>query len=261
MLHRALLQAVFAASALAIPLDLKPAQSLQKRTNPSIDDGYSDQERTQITDAFKDALQMASYVQLIPASIVDPIFAKYFDPKDKDTVMKVFSNISGGDPNSPVGSDILGKISIVTDYEDADGEYACDGSTMAELRDWDSDNPKIVICKKAGFGHGGIAKGYDGVPKVVCENFDPRMSWKMETLGSILLHEYTHYTNLVAPPLDKETDDLAYGVSGVRAYDKSLATNNADSYSWFAVEVLWSVICSEEYEDPTDADNDDPNCE
>jgi hypothetical protein len=87
MLSRALLQAIFAASALAIPLELKPAQSLQKRTNPNIDDGYSDQERTQITDAFKDALQMASYVQLIPASIVDPIFAKYFDPKDKDTVM------------------------------------------------------------------------------------------------------------------------------------------------------------------------------
>lgn len=174
--------------------------------------------------------------------------------------VEMFSNISGGDPENPTGNDLLGKISIVTDYKDDDGDYACDGDTMAELRDYSTDNPKIIICKKAGFGHGGIAKGYDGVDKVVCENFDPRMSWKMETLGSILLHEYTHYTKLVAPPLTKETDDPAYGVSGARAYDKSLATNNADSYSWFAIEVLWSVICSKDYEDPTDADDDDPNC-
>ncbi|KXG50519.1 uncharacterized protein PGRI_070100 [Penicillium griseofulvum] len=94
---------------------------------------------------------------------------------------------------------MLGMISIVTDYEDDDGEYACGGSTMPELREWNSDNPEIIICKKAGFGHGGIAKSYAGVPEVV--------------------------------------------------------------YTWFAVEVLWSVICSEEYEDPIDADDDDPNSE
>lgn len=90
MLPKALLQTAFAASALAIPLDLKTARSLQKRTNPSIDPGYSDQERTQITDAFKDALEMANYVQVASSSTLDPIFKKYFDPKDKDTVMSKF---------------------------------------------------------------------------------------------------------------------------------------------------------------------------
>lgn len=39
------------------------------------------------------------------------------------------------------------------------------------------------------------------------------MLGKMETLGSILLHEYNHYTNLVAPSLSKQTDDPAYEVS------------------------------------------------
>jgi hypothetical protein len=79
----------------------------------------------------------------------------------------------------------------------------------AELREYNTDNPKIIICKKAGFSHGRIAKGYDGVYEVLCENFDPYMSWKIETLGSIVLYEYTLYTNLIAPPLSKETDDPA----------------------------------------------------
>lgn len=171
----------------------------------------------------------------------------------------VFDKILGGDPNGD-GYDLLGKITISTDYKDSDGDFACDGETMAELRDWNTDKPKLVVCAKAGFGHGGIGKGYNGVPTVKCGDFDPRLSWKMETLGSVLLHEYTHYLKLVVPPLSKETDDDAYGVKGSRDLDKSKATNNADSYSWFATEVLWTVICQKDYQDPIDEDDDDPNC-
>ena len=133
---------------------------------------------------------------------------------------------------------------------------------MAEMRDIDSDKPTIILCDPAGFGHGGIGKGYNNVKAVGCDGFDDRVSWKMETLGSILLHEYTHWEKLVAPPLSEETDDLAggYGPAGVRSLDKSKATNNADSYSWFATENLWTVICQKKYGDPTKADGNDPNC-
>jgi hypothetical protein len=157
------------------------------------------------------------------------------------------------------GSDLLGKITVVPDYKDG-GVLACDGDTMAELRDYMSDSPKLVICDGPGFGHGGIDLGYTGVPRVGCDTLDPRVSWKMETLGSILLHEYTHYYNLVVPPLSKETDDPAYGPNDARAYDKSKATNNADSYSWFANEVLWTVLCSTDYGDPANGDDADPYC-
>jgi hypothetical protein len=131
---------------------------------------------------------------------------------------------------------------------------------MAELRDWDTDNPKLVVCARAGFGHGGIAKGYSGVKEVECGGLDPRISWKMETLGSILLHEYTHFLKLVSPPLAKETDDVAYTPSRTRALDKTKATNNADSYSWFATENLWTLLCHTQYQDPTVEDDKDPNC-
>ncbi|KAJ5505044.1 hypothetical protein N7463_007918 [Penicillium fimorum] len=65
---------------------------------------------------------MAAYAQI--ASKADLIFAKYFQSKDKDTAMKMSSNISRGGSTNPTGSDILGKVSIVTDYK-ADGDYAC----------------------------------------------------------------------------------------------------------------------------------------
>ena len=42
---------------------------------------------------------------------------------------------------------------------------------------------------------------------------------------------------------------------------KDDATNNADSFSWFANEALWNVICMKDYGDPqAPQDDDDPNC-
>lgn len=36
---------------------------------------------------------------------------------------------------------------------------------------------------------------------------DGRVSWKIDTMGSMILHEYTHFIVLVAPPLTREADD------------------------------------------------------
>ena len=173
----------------------------------------------------------------------------------------MFNRILDDDPQTEIGNSLLGDISIVVDYEDDDGDMACDGETMAELRDWSTSSPKLVVCAGPGFGHGGIGKGYTDVDTVECDRFDDRVSWKMETLGSILLHEYTHFYNLVVPPLRKETDDTAYGVFKARHMDKDKATNNADSYSWFATENLWTILCHKEYQDPTWQDAIDPTCD
>lgn len=165
------------------------------------------------------------------------------------------------DPQTEVGNALLSDMSIVVDYKDKKGMLACDSETMAELRDWSTPNPKLIVCAGPGFGHGGIGKGYTNVDTVECGRFDDRVSWKTETLGSILLHEYIHFYNLVVPPLSKETDDPAYGVYDSRHMDKDEATNNADSYSWFATENLWTILCHKEYQDPTEQDAADPTCE
>lgn len=64
------------------------------------------------------------------------------------------------------------------------------------------------------------------------------MTWRIDTLGSILLHEYTHFAKLVKPILDDATDDHLTSVYSVRHVDKALATNNADSYAIFANELF-----------------------
>lgn len=178
-----------------------PRAHLVKRTNPTIGEGFTEKQVKQITDGFRDAIQLASYaIREIdsPASYGVqnyPVFTKYFREEDKDLVKKTFLAIMGNpaDPKQPdvTGSAKLGGLSVVKDYPDDDGELACDGETMAELRDWETDNPKLVLCD-AGLGHGGIGKGYDGAPApVTCEFIGDRVNWRMDTIGSIFLHEYT----------------------------------------------------------------------
>lgn len=182
----------------------------------------------------------------------------------------MFDAILGGDASDPPGNTLLNQLTIIPDTPNVDGDYACDdASTMAATRGWSLDTPVIIFCDQSGLGHGGIGKGYDTadppVDAVVCEDFDPRVSWKMTTAGSILLHEYTHFQALVTSnnggPLQGSTGDDAWGAFDCRNLDKSMATTNADSYAWFATEVLWTVICQTDYQDPNDQDDDDPNCD
>ncbi|RYP93282.1 hypothetical protein DL770_000571 [Monosporascus sp. CRB-9-2] len=260
--------ALLAMLAVAAPLeDVSAAKHLlSKRTHPSIDPAFNEQQNTQLSDGFNDALQLAAYAVIaIDTDERRDIFNKYFNEGDRALVRSVFMKIMGDpeDPHhaDPTGSDTLGGITVRQDFPDADGDLTCDASTMAELRDYDEDNPTLIVCPGA-FGHGGIGLGYDNVQEINCDWIGDRVTWRMDTMGSILLHEYTHMTKLVAPPLSKETDDYedGYGPLGVRRLDKNLATNNADSYSWYANEALWTILCQENYDDPQSGDGNDPHC-
>lgn len=121
----------------------------------------------------------------------------------------------------------------------------CSKHTIAEVRDAEIVDPKIIVCKSA-FQYGGIVQEYPGVVKVTCDNIGTAASTKMETLGSLLLHEFTHFTYLVNPPLDSRTLDYAYG-SQVQNIEKSEAKYNAESYSWYASKVMWSMICGRKF--------------
>jgi hypothetical protein len=123
---------------------------------------------------------------------------------------------------------------------------------MAALRYPDTDNPKVrflagrtltcaadrlkmVICAGGGFGHGGIAKGYDNVNAIDCaftKLNGGRVSWRMETLGSIILHEYTHFAKLMGakPARSRGKVDIAYGPFATRGMDPVHALRNSDRY-------------------------------
>ncbi|KAJ5894638.1 hypothetical protein N7495_006329 [Penicillium taxi] len=156
MLSRYLVGFLLAASALASP-KYTYKRAIEKRASPKVE-GYTKRETSQIHDAFGDAMKIAKSVLTTKADIVDPIFNKYFLPSHRKDVFDVFEKITGGESAGYSGNSILNQMTIVADYE-KDGEYACDGSADAELRDWETKSPKLVLCEY-GFLYGGIDKGY-----------------------------------------------------------------------------------------------------
>lgn len=148
-----------------------------------------------------------------------------------------------------------------------------DKTLRAELRGEDTDNLTLIVFDTA-LKKGGINKGYGSsllfdVPAVRCDNIGERVSWRMDTLGATLLHEYTHWHALMNPPLDEGTQDFfrdrdgfsGYGAVNTRDIDRYDALLNADSYDWCATEMLWTTICGKDFEDPKRNDADDPACD
>jgi hypothetical protein len=120
-------------------------------------------------------------------------------------VLGVFNNIIGkdtspgnqnGDPrqNDEPCSSELSSITVMVDFADAKGEFTCtEPETMGGTRNGDMDDPVMILCK-SGLAHGGINKGYDdmkGPSAVTCDTIGDRVTWKMDTLGAVILHEYT----------------------------------------------------------------------
>lgn len=175
-----------------MPMSSSTHNRLVKRTDPTLDGsfGNGDPETQQIKDAFFDAIELASYAVVTDLDTNGPIFGKYFNDADKTTVRDVFMNIMGNPSDlknpDPTGNGLLGQITVTR--SDPDGDCAADAALMAVLSNYDTGSPLLEVCPVAGFGHGGIGKDPH---KVVCDNLGDTVSWRMETLGSILLHEYT----------------------------------------------------------------------
>ena len=75
----------------------------------------------------------------------------------------------------------------------------------------------------------------------------------METLGEVLLHEYTHVDELVQPPLTQSVEDLAdnfYDSRELALTEPDKTKYNADSYAKFATELTWSTLCNRDFEEP-----------
>jgi tRNA A37 N6-isopentenylltransferase MiaA len=85
----------------------------------------------------------------------------------------------------------------------------------------------------------------------------------MNTIGFVLLHEYTHWETLMSPVMlpafqEKATLDEAIGPWKVRQLTRHQATWNADSYAWLAQEIWWTQTCRGTHgplEEPEEKDN------
>jgi hypothetical protein len=105
----------------------------------------------------------------------------------------VFELIIGGDMKTC--SDELKHITVRADEKDANGDIVCnEPEIFGETLEGDSDTPTIVLCE-SGLKHGAIKSSIkDGPKEVNCDNIGNRVTWRMDTLGSTLIHEYTYVT-------------------------------------------------------------------
>jgi hypothetical protein len=78
----------------------------------------------------------------------------------------------------------------------------------------------------------------------------------METMATTLLHGYTHLPDLVKPALEGPTIDHpnGYGFYNSCKLDKSLSKTNAGNYAAFATELMWSKLCSRDFDAPVKND-------
>ncbi|KAI0973366.1 hypothetical protein F4678DRAFT_459498 [Xylaria arbuscula] len=249
---------------------------LYRRGEPETGDDLPDvdphpNQLDKVETAFKDAIELTSYVLTLIDTDND-ILPHYFDPNDRDEIKRIFSTINNGDN----GNDMLGDILVQT----TDANNLCTGSTLSYLKNGESDateTPYIVLCpiafkKKAVTALNGKdtqdpdAPDYYAACKEDGGEIDQNVSYLMNTLGMTLLHEYMHYDKMIASSFGSIVDDPngQPGYGPVNVYDnldKSLARVNADSYAYYASQVLWSILCGTEFQAPRPGtDDNDPDC-
>ena len=151
------------------------------------------------------------------------IFNNIIDEDKSSGLQKKFKDVPDNTPDDKLQKDEpcaekLKKFRIVPDFKGGRNQrLACEpdedddpdtANTMAETRDATMDDegetPKIIVCYP-GVAHGGIDKSFKtvqsartgtvsiGPDAVTCDSVSKdgdRTTWRMETLGSILLHEY-----------------------------------------------------------------------
>ncbi|KAL8848650.1 MAG: hypothetical protein Q9221_006324 [Calogaya cf. arnoldii] len=136
----------------------------------------------------------------------------------------------------------------------------CDDDTLAYLYPATKEKASITLCpsffKKKAFTKVKGAPNPDNDPTryVRCEELQANghVSYLMETMGATLLHEYTHFDKLTRavlnkPILDQKIDQntVAYGAFFVynNLNKNLLARVNADSYTYYALELFWTEVC------------------
>ncbi|TKA22033.1 hypothetical protein B0A50_08415 [Salinomyces thailandicus] len=225
---------------------------LWKRTDPTIGNGIDTSDPLRggklisaegTTDgAFSQAKEMMNYAVTLPAASVDSIFNKYFNPGDKNTVLAVFNRLLGDGQQD--GAAALANINVIGDNDLPAGDPA-----PAYLEGFDDPDPILGLTDDAF-----VYPNRDDFDDACATWADEGMAQDMYLLGSILLHEYTHWDWFLGSIHNGAVIDQSggYGWEGARALDKSLAVYNADSYGWFATELLWATLCAVDggYNDP-----------
>ncbi|KAL8712688.1 MAG: hypothetical protein Q9220_003220 [cf. Caloplaca sp. 1 TL-2023] len=231
-----------------------------------VDTLFHPNKHDQVETAIYDALQLA----MVAWDRIDNdniIFPNYFARRDRANVKQVFENIIG---ICKTGNVMLSKLLIQT----TDPSNDCDDDTLAFMDDDEPNFPFIVLCpsaftQKAFTMLKGAPDPKNDVNRYVrCDEIvaNGHVSYLMNSLGATLLHEYTHYDKLMQPVygksiLDQKLNDNqgAYGPWAVyNNLNKALlARVNADSYTYYALEVFFTHFCGTAFAAPREGIDDD----
>jgi hypothetical protein len=167
----------------------------------------------------------------------------------------------------------LENVPFNKDYDVPELGYVCKGTNrFAAAVDYDLRNPFIILCPPS-MHHGVVdQKSYlPGFPvPVTCDTIGDTTSWRMNTLGTFILHEWTHIKVLTGQALASThralegTQDVLNGntVYGcVQAQANANQEDNlyvADTYTMFAQEAFWSKKCQKRFSKPAWDDGFDP---
>ncbi|KAL8671364.1 MAG: hypothetical protein Q9168_004146 [Polycauliona sp. 1 TL-2023] len=251
--------------------------NLVKRTNPIIGEGIDVNDKARggklvarpnfpTSGAFSNAQQLLAYAVFTPLRGINsdsPIFKHYFLEEHRDKVKKVMLKLMGnpasmGDVKND-GANELGKVTFqgvdTPNNDDDDAGCAKEGTRMY-TEYYDTNGPVVVVCEDAWV--------FPDRDDQKCDDLGDTLSDDFAILGHLVLHEYTHWDWLLKDIIggeivDTHRDKQASGYGLENAYhdlDKKYAVFNADSYAWYATEVLWTVLCSKEYKAPGDDDSD-----
>ncbi|KAF3767121.1 hypothetical protein M406DRAFT_328222 [Cryphonectria parasitica EP155] len=192
----------------------------------------------QLEQGKKDAIHLAAWMaNKWDNAVGSGIYGHYFPTADKDKVVKVYQNIYGGSVNT-------GSVNLLWVF----------WYTVAEV----SGQEQI---QKFAIAHA-CPQAYElpEIKDVSCEELDEEVGGEMMVLGSVLLHEYTHFKLIGEPAIgqhitdvkDKNDKAIGYGALATRKLTDAQKTINADNYHWLALEYYWTTTCGKTFEEPTE---------
>ena len=176
------------------------------------------------------------------------------DDGNNDT--EIFENIYHNGTFGTEGPKLIGQITAVPSGDPSDvNEFAYLG--MNQLN---STSPTLFVCPQF-FRYTLISDLVNDqeTKDIICTYLGDYTSMRMDSVATIILHEYIHFKALVSPP-------LTYGVHGnlqkrpgpykAQHITKRTARYNPESYAWYATEVFWTIHCGTFFLSPPSDDYD-----
>jgi len=156
-----------------------PSHSITKRTPPTYVNFVDLEDRQEVLEeAFADVLEMASYIVTLPEP---SFFTDYFLAGDKADVYSVFNDILGGNSGSTTGGSVLGSITI-------DGNDFGDGCKESQQLAY---TVKGVASSRIHFCDAMWNNGFRVKNEIGLASLGDRVTWRMDHIGRIMLHEFT----------------------------------------------------------------------